>query len=136
MDFFCCHPGGDLRLADGYGNLQLNPRAVGRAERDLGLDDRFAELLNHLGILGDVDAEVAADVVESDGGEEVVDVVAAEVGIAAGADDLEDAFVELEDGDVEGAAAEVVDGDDAVARGAVGVLVETVGQGSCGGLIH
>jgi len=64
---------------------------------------------------------VAADVVEGYGGEEVVDVVAAEVSVAAGGDDFEDAFVELEDGDVEGATAEVVDGDDAVA-----IFVESV----------
>ena len=75
-------------------------------------------------------AEVAADVVEGDGDEEVVDVVAAEVGVAAGGDDFEDAVVELEDGDVEGAAAEVVDGDDAVL-----LLVEAVGEGGGGGLV-
>ena len=82
------------------------------------------------GLLRDVDAEVAADVVERDGGEEVVDVVAAEVGVAAGGDDFEDALVELEDGDVEGAAAEVVDGDDAVA-----IFVEAVGERGGGGFV-
>ncbi len=70
------------------------------------------------------------DVVEGDGDEEVVDVVAAEVGVAAGGDDFEDAFVELEDGDVEGAAAEVVDGDDAVF-----LFVEAVGEGGGGGFV-
>ena len=44
------------------------------------------------------------------------------MGVAAGGNDLEDAFVELEDGNVEGAAAEIVDGDEAVA-----LLVEPVG---------
>jgi hypothetical protein len=79
---------------------------------------------------GEVEAEVAADVVDSYGDEEVVDVVSAEVGVAAGGDDFEDAFVELEDGDVEGAAAEVVDGDDAVL-----LLVEAVCERGGGGFV-
>ena len=80
--------------------------------------------------MGGVGAEVAGDVVEGDGDEEVVDVVAAEVGVAAGGDDFEDALVELEDGDVEGAAAEVVDGDEAVF-----LFVEAVGEGGGGGFV-
>src|ERR1700761_2186125 len=73
-----------------------------------------------------------ADLVEGYGEEEVVDVVAAEVGVAVGGDDLEDAFVELEDGDIEGAAAEIVDGDDLALIAAFFGAVETVGEG-CGG---
>ena len=88
----------------------MEARGVGGRECDFCVDDGFAELLDDFGVGADVDAEVALDVVEGYGGEEVVDVVAAEVGVAAGGDDFEDAFVELEDGDVEGAAAEVVDG--------------------------
>src|ERR1700679_1487004 len=98
-----------------------------RAERNLRFNNGFAKLLDSFGVLRDVEAKVATDVVEGYGGEEVVDVVAAEVRVASGGDDFEDALVELEDGDVEGAAAEVVDGDDAVARGAIGVAVEAVG---------
>ena len=55
-----------------------------------------------------------ADFVEGYGEEQVVNVVAAEVSVAVGGDDFEDAVVELEDGDVEGASAEVVDGDDSL----------------------
>ena len=73
---------------------------------------------------------IAGDVVEGDGDQQVVDVVAAEVGVAVGGDDLEDALVQLEDGDVEGAAAEVVDGDEAVL-----LLVEAVGERGGGGLV-
>ena len=62
-------------------------------------------------VAADIESEVAADVIEGNGDEQVVDVVAAEMGVAVGGDDFEDAFVQLEDGDVEGAAAEVVDGD-------------------------
>ena len=96
----------------------------------LASDDGFAELLDDLGVGGDVELEVAADVVEGDGGEQVVDIVAAEVGVAAGGDDLEDALMQLEDGDVEGATAEVVDGDDAVA-----LAVEAVGERGGSGLV-
>src|SRR6201996_7839763 len=71
-----------------------------------------------------------ADLVEGYGEEEVVDVVAAEVRVAVGGDDLEDAFVELEDGDIEGAAAEVVDRDEAVF-----LFVQAVGKGGGGGLV-
>ena len=112
------------------GRVSARRVRVGCAEGDLGVDDGFAELLDDFGVGADVGAEVAADVVEGDGGEEEVDVVSTEMSIPAGGDDFEDAVVELEDGDVEGAAAEVVDGDDAVF-----LLVEAVGEGGGGGLV-
>ncbi len=101
---------------------------------DFGVDYGLTERLDHFGLRADVDAEVAADVVDRDGDEEVVDVIAAEVGVAAGGDDLEDALVQLEDGDVEGAAAEVVDGDDAVF--AAVELVEAIRERGGGGLVY
>jgi hypothetical protein len=52
--------------------------------------------------------------------EALVPVVAAEVGVAVGAEDLEDTVADIEDGDVEGAAAEVEDGD---------LLVPSCGRG-------
>ena len=61
---------------------------------------------------------------------EVVDVVAAEVRVAVGRDDLHDVVADLEDRDVERAAAEVVDGDDLVL-----LLVEAVGERRRGGLV-
>ena len=63
--------------------------------------------------------------------QQVVDVVAAQMRVAAGGDDFEDAFVQLEDRDVERAAAEVVDGDDAV----LAWLVQAVGEGGGCGLV-
>ena len=71
------------------------------------------------------------DVVQRDGDEEVVDVVAAEVRVAAGCDDLEDSLMQFEDGNIECAAAEVVHRDDAVF-----LLVEPVRQSCCRRLIH
>jgi len=46
----------------------------------------------------------------------LVQVVAAQPGVAVRGQDLEDAAVQLQDGDVERTAAEVVDRDDAVGR--------------------
>jgi hypothetical protein len=123
-------PGGDLRFARTGGNLQLNPRTLVGTQRDLGFDHSFAQLLNDLGVLCDVETEIALDVIQRDGGEQVVDVVSAQMRIAARTDDLEDALVQLEDGDVEGATAEVVYGDDAVL-----VLIEAVSERSGGGLV-
>ena len=78
-----------------------------------------------------IDALITLDVVEGDGDEQVVDVVAAEVGVAVGRHDLEDALVQLEDGDVEGPPAEVVDGDDSVV-----LAIEPVGERGCSWLVH
>ena len=60
----------------------------------------------------------------------LVEVVAAEVVVAVGCLDLEDALAELEDGDVERAAAEVEDEDRLV-----GLLVEAVGERGRGRLV-
>ena len=62
--------------------------------------------------------------------DQVVDVVAAEVRVAVGRDDLHDVVADLEDGDVEGAAAEVVDRDDLVL-----LPVEPVREGGRGRLV-
>ncbi len=60
----------------------------------------------------------------------LVEIVAAQEGIAAGGAHLEDAFAHVQDGDIEGAAAQVVDGDDFVL-----FLVQAVGQGRSGRLV-
>ena len=62
--------------------------------------------------------------------DQVVDVVAAEVRVAVGRDDLHDVVADLEDRDVERAAAEVVDGDDLVL-----LLVEAVRERGRGRLV-
>ena len=71
----------------------------------------------------DIKTQVSESVIEGDGDQQVVDVIAAEMRVAIGGDHFEYSIVQLKDGDVEGAAAEIVDGNDAVL-----LFVETVGQ--------
>jgi hypothetical protein len=61
--------------------------------------------------LAQVDAGLAPELLDQPVHDPLVEVLAAEVGVAGGRADLEDALVELEDRDVEGAAAQVVDRD-------------------------
>jgi hypothetical protein len=77
-----------------------------------------------------VDALVLLELLEQPVDDPLVDVVAAEVGVAVGRLDLDDALADLEDRDVEGAAAEVVDRDRLVL-----LLVQAVGQRRGGRLV-
>ena len=120
----------------------LGPVCVGRDERqvDVGLGLEREVLLGLLGglleplqghlVLAEVDPllllELVGDVVDQG----LVPVVAAEVGVAVGREDLEDAVADVEDRDVERAAAEVEDRDLLVL-----LLVEAVGQGRGGRLV-
>ncbi len=102
-----------------------------RGKLSLSFDDRLADGGHSFATSRYVHAHVAADVVECDRDQEIVDVVAAQMGIAIGCDDLEDSIMQLEDRDVESAATQVVHGDDIVL-----FLVESVSQGSRRRLIH
>ena len=62
-----------------------------------------------------------------------VEVVAAQVGVAVGAQHLKDALLDAQDADVEGAAAQVVHGHGFFF---VGAQADAVGQGGGGGLVH
>ena len=99
-------------------------------ELDLRLLRRFLEALQGHAVLAQVDALVALELVDQPVDDHLVEVVAAEVGVAIGRLHLEDALADLQDGDVEGAAAEVVDGDRLFA-----LLVETVGERCGRGLV-
>ena len=106
---------GDLAqvaLATGQFDVKLDRRL--RGERDLGVDHSFANGLNSFGVAAEVEIEVAANVVERDRDEQVIDVVAAEVGVAVRGDNFENAVVQFEDRNVECAAAQVINGDDPV----------------------
>ncbi len=82
------------------------------------------------GCLREIDAAVLLELVDDPVDRGVVPVVAAEVGVAIGGLDFENAVADFEHGDVEGAAAEVVDGDLFVL-----LLVETVGERGGGRLV-
>ena len=71
----------------------------------------FLQALQRHPVLAQVDALLALELVADPVDDPLVEVVAAEVGVAVGRDDLEDALAQAQDRDVEGAAAEVVDGD-------------------------
>ena len=114
--------GGDEREVD----LAL----LGRRELALGLLGRLLQALQRHAVLGQVDPLVAAELLDQPLDQALVEVVAAEVGVAVGRLDLDDALADLEDRDVEGAAAEVVHRDRLVL-----LLVEAVGERGGGGLV-
>src|SRR5579859_3950787 len=95
---------------------------VGR-ERNLGFDYSFPQRLNGLSVAAKIEVQITSDVVQGYGEQQVVDVVAAKMGIAVGGQHLEDAFMQLENGNIKGAAAEIIDGNDAVM-----LLVEAISQ--------
>ncbi len=94
---------------------------------DLGLFGGLLQALERHRILTQVDAVLGLEGFGHVVDQHVVEVVAAEVGVAVGRLHLEDAVAQFEDRDIERTAAEVVDGDLHVVR----FLVQTVGQ--CGG---
>ena len=118
-------------IALASGKLDIKHGAIVGRERNLGIDHGFADCLHHFGIAPRVYAKVASDVVERKRDEQIVDVVAAEMGVAIGGNDFEDAFVQLEDGDVEGPAAKIVH-----RNGGSLALVEAVGQCRRGRFVH
>ena len=106
--------------------------ATGWVDRlNLGVDRRLAQRLHRAGMCAQIDAMLGMDLVERNGQQQVVDVVAAQVRVAVGGLHFEDAVAQLEDGDIECPAAEVVDRD-----GAFLGAIETVSQRGRGGLVH
>ena len=104
----------------------------GGGELDLGALGRVAQTLQgHFVALGaQVETFVLLELVDQPVHDALVDVVAAQVGVAVGRLHLDDAFADFQDGDIEGAAAEVVHGD-----GFVFLLVQAVGQRRRRGLV-
>ena len=117
------------------GQRQRRP-LVGR-QADLGRLGGQPQLLHGLAVAGQVEAvalELGAvpglDVLQQPQHDHAVEVVAAEVRVAVGRQDLEDPVLDAQDRDVEGAAAEVVDGDHALAE-----PVQAVGERGGGRLV-
>ena len=120
----------------------LRPGLVGRDERqvdvglhrrgqlDLGLLGRLLQALQGELVVAQVDALLLLELVGEIVDDLLVEVLAAEEGVAVGRLDLEHAVADLEDRDVEGAAAEVVDRDRAGA-----LLLHAVGERRRGRLV-
>src|SRR5262249_23222512 len=95
------------------------------------LDNGAAEPLDRFAIRRQVSSPFGLDVFEADAKEPVVDVVATQMSIAIRREDLENPFVQLENGNVERAAAQIINGYDPFFA-----LVEAVGQRRRSGFVH
>src|SRR5581483_4798194 len=82
-----------IPLAAGKVNIEPG-RGLGR-QRNFGLDYRFAYGLHGLAAAPEIESHVAADIVERDVDEQVIDIVATQVSIAVGGDNLKDAVLLL-----------------------------------------
>ena len=101
-----------LRALGGGGDeRQVDRRLLHRGELDLGLLGRLLEALDGHLVDREVDAFGVLEGLDEPVDDPLVPVVAAEVGVAGGGLDLEDALADLEHRHVEGAAAEVEDED-------------------------
>ena len=115
----------------GVGDVGQVDLRLGRAgQLDLGLLRGLPQPLQRHLVLGQVDAVAVLEVLDQPVHDPLVPVVAAEVVVAAGRLDLDDALADLEQRDVEGAAAEVEDQD-----GRLALLLQVVGQRGGGGLV-
>ena len=121
-----------LRLSLDRGDEgQVDLRLLGRGELDLRLLGRLVEALQRVLVGGQVDALVLFELGDQPLDDRFVPVVAAEVVVAGGRLDLEDAVADFQHRDVEGAAAEVEDEDRLVGL----LFVEPVGQRGRGRLV-
>ncbi len=109
---------------DGHDVRQVDFGRSRRRELDFGLFGGLLQTLQRHGVLPQVDLMLGLERLGHVVDEHVVEVVAAEVGVAVGRLDLEDAVAQFENRNIERTAAEVVDGDFHVAV----LLVETVSQ--------
>ena len=111
---------------------QVDLRRHRRGQLDFRLLGRLVQALERHAVGGEVDPLVLLELRDHPVDDRLVEVVAAEVVVARGRLDLEDALAELEDRHVERAAAEVEDQDRLVGA----FLVEPVGECGRGRLVH
>ena len=104
---------------------------LGAGELLLGVLRSLLEALKGHRVLAEVNAVLLLELVSHPVDHALIPVIAAEVVVAVGGENLEDAVSEVEQGDVEGAAAEVED-ENLLLRA---LLVEAIGEGRGGGLV-
>src|SRR5258708_34616791 len=97
-------------------------------------DERLAKFLGDFGMRREIDFVVLKDPLVHKGLQQIVDVIAAEMRIAVGGENLKDVALpggdQFQNGNVESAAAEVVDGDAAAL-----FFMQAVGERGAGGLV-
>ena len=113
---------GDERQVD-VGGLRAGQLLLGL------LSGLFQTLHGHL-VAGEVDALFGLELADHPVHDLLVEVIAAQVGVAVGGQNLDDAVADVDDGDIEGTAAQVVDHDLLL-----GLIVQAVGQGCRCGLV-
>ena len=110
--------------------LQVDVGLGHGGQLDLRFLRRLLEALKRHAVLAQIDAVGLPELRRDPVDDPLIEIVAAEVGVAVGGLHLDDALAHFEHGDVERAAAEVVDGDDFVL-----FLVEAVGERRGGRLV-
>src|SRR5665213_748804 len=114
----------------GRDGLQIDLGLHRGAELDLRLLRRLFQALEGQPVAAQIDALLFFELVGEIIDDALVEILAAQEGVAVGGLDLEDAVADLEHGHVEGAAAEVIDRDDAVL-----LLLEPIGERGRGRLV-
>ena len=117
-------------LGRGRDERQVDLALGGAGQLDLGLLSGLGEALQGLLVLAEIDALIGLEAIGQVIHDHLVEVVAAEMGITGGGENLKHTVAHLQHRHVEGAAAEVEDQDALVA-----LAVEAVGQGRGGGLV-
>ena len=117
-----------IGIGGNVGQVDLGLQHAG--EFDLGLFGSFAQALEGLAVLAQVNALFLLKLIGGPVYNALVPVIAAQVGITVGGFDLDDALTNIQDRNIEGTTAQVKDQD-----GFVLFLIQTVGQGGGSGLI-
>ena len=125
---FNCRCFGPDGIGGDVGQVDLGLHHGG--ELDLGLFGGFAQALEGLAVLAQVDALLLLELIRGPVDDALIPVVAAQVGVAVGGLDFDDAFAHFQDGYIEGTAAQVEDQD-----GLILLLIQTVGQRRGGRLV-
>jgi len=110
----------------------LNLGLMGSGKNTLGLLALGTETAGSAGVSSDVDAGLLLEVSHAEFDETVVEVLTTKMGVTIGGLDLEDTFLNGEEGDIESTTSEIEDENVAFT---FSLFVETVGNSSGGGLV-